>query len=43
MKEQIKIDFEKTLEMADFSKKDIETKKYFLDNSYLRYFIFFQI
>ena len=31
MKEQIKIDFEKTLEMADFSKKDIETKKYFLD------------
>ncbi len=30
MKEQIKLDFEKTLEIADFSKKDVETKKYFL-------------
>tara|TARA_B100001057_G_scaffold254427_1_gene254678 strand:- start:8706 stop:9953 length:1248 start_codon:yes stop_codon:yes gene_type:complete len=31
MKEQIKIDFEKTLKMSDFSKKDMESKKHFLN------------
>ncbi len=31
MREQIKLDFEKTIEMTDFSKKDVESKKYFLN------------